>query len=70
MLLVNRVDFRCIAIHLYLFCASIDPDAIRLTEHEEMRWVKPEDFNALPFCPADDEILRVIRQRFFAEKKN
>ncbi|MBP5288792.1 MAG: (deoxy)nucleoside triphosphate pyrophosphohydrolase [Clostridia bacterium] len=57
-----------IAIHLYLYRAEVRADEIRLLEHEEMLWVKPDEFDLLPFCPADDEILRVIRQRAIHKK--
>lgn len=52
-----------IAIHLFLYQAEVDEKAIRLLEHEEMRWVRPEAFDRLPFCPADDAILRALSRR-------
>ena len=51
-----------IAIRLFLYRTVIAEDAIRLLEHEEMRWVRPSEFDEIPFCPADEEILDRLRE--------
>ena len=59
-----------IAIHLYLYRARADADAIRLLEHEEMRWVKSSEFDTLPFCPADQEILAALKNAEAAREED
>ncbi|MBQ3866170.1 MAG: (deoxy)nucleoside triphosphate pyrophosphohydrolase [Clostridia bacterium] len=51
-----------IAIRLFLYRAEIISGSIRLLEHEEMRWVRPSQFDEVPFCPADREILEHLRR--------
>lgn len=52
-----------IAIHLSVFQASIAAGTPRLMEHRAMRWVTAEEAAAMPFCPADQEIIEKLRER-------
>ncbi len=49
-----------LTIHLTLFFASIAAGEVRALEHEEVRWARPEELPALPFCPADEGIVKRI----------
>ena len=35
-----------------------------LLEHNDMRWLLPDEVDSLPFCPADESILREISLRY------
>jgi 8-oxo-dGTP diphosphatase len=48
--LYNYPDLR---VHLTLFEASILRGRLRKREHQEMRWVTPQEAGAFAFCPAD-----------------
>lgn len=49
-------------VHLTLFCASIVSGIPQRLEHNDIRWITPEEIGEYPFCPADEEILKAIRK--------
>ena len=52
-----------ITIHLTLFRARIAEGAPQALEHEELRWVLPQELPAFDFCPADHEIIaRLVKE--------
>lgn len=50
-----------LTVHLTLFWASILSGAPQKLEHNDIRWITPEEIGNYPFCPADEEILRALR---------
>lgn len=48
-------------VHLTLFRASIVEGTPQKLEHNDIRWITPDEIGEYPFCPADEEILRAIR---------
>ena len=52
-----------ITVHLTLFNAQIKEGIPRLIEHNDMRWITPVQIPNYDFCPADQEILRTIKER-------
>lgn len=52
-----------ITVHLTLFNAQIKEGVPRLIEHNDMRWITPAQIPNYAFCPADQEILRTIKER-------
>ncbi len=61
MSLVHR--YPDITVHLTLFFTRIRSGEIRLLEHNDIRWISPEEIDQYSFCPADDEILKRIKER-------
>lgn len=53
-----------ITVHLTLFHAAIPAGEPQLLEHNDLRWIKPEEIPLYPFCPADVEILAKIQAEF------
>ena len=52
-----------ITIHLTLFRARIVEGTPQVLEHEELRWVLPQELPAFDFCPADHEIIaRLVKE--------
>ena len=49
-----------ITIHLTLFNARIAQGEPRLLEHNDMKWITPDEITQYRFCPADEEILKKI----------
>lgn len=47
-----------LTIRLTVFRASIVEGTPRLLEHQALRWVTAEEAKAMPFCPADEIIVR------------
>ena len=50
-----------LTIHLTVFHASIAEGTPQLLEHQALRWVTPEEANVMPFCPADEVIIKRLR---------
>lgn len=52
-----------LTVHLTLFHVSIVQGEPQRLEHEDMRWILPEDIPQYVFCPADEVILQKLRRR-------
>ena len=51
-----------LTVHLTLFHASITEGTPQLLEHSEIRWIPVSEIDDYEFCPADEEILRRLKQ--------
>lgn len=49
-----------IAIHLTLFNATIAEGTPQKLEHNDIKWITPEEIRQYNFCPADEAILKRI----------
>ena len=52
-----------LTVHLTLFNASIAEGTPRKIEHNDLRWITMEEIDQYEFCPADEEILTVLKNR-------
>ena len=57
-------EYPDITIHLTLFHARIAEGTPQLLEHNDARWITPEEIPEYTFCPADEEILEKIQKGF------
>ncbi|MBQ8382261.1 MAG: (deoxy)nucleoside triphosphate pyrophosphohydrolase [Clostridia bacterium] len=57
-------EYPDITVHLTLFHAAIAEGVPQLLEHNAIRWIAPSEIPQYPFCPADEEILEKIAQKF------
>ena len=51
-----------LTVHLTLFNASIAEGIPQKIEHNDLRWITVEEIDQYEFCPADEEILRRLRE--------
>ncbi len=52
-----------LTVHLTLFNATITDGKPKLLEHNDMKWITPDEIPDYAFCPADETILQeIIRQ--------
>ena len=51
-----------LTVHLTLFIASIAEGIPQKIEHNDLRWITVEEIEQYPFCPADEEILRRLKE--------
>lgn len=56
-------EYPDITIHLTLFNAAIAEGVPKKLEHNELRWITPEEIPQYEFCPADRVILKKIAQK-------
>ena len=57
-------EYPDITITLTLFNASIKEGIPRLLEHNDLKWITPDEISQYDFCPADEDILKEIIARF------
>ena len=50
-----------IVVHLTLYNAEILSGEPKLIEHNDLRWITPDEIDNFDFCPADVEILEKIK---------
>ena len=56
-------------VHLTLFHARILQGIPQKLEHNDIRWITPQQIDGYVFCPADVEILKAIRAIALPEKE-
>ena len=66
-------EYPDLTVHLTLFNAIIAEGEPQKLEHNDIRWITPQEIPEYDFCPADTEILAKIRETFdersrFADK--
>jgi len=57
-------EYPDITIHLTLFNAEIVDGIPQKLEHNDIRSITPDEIPQYRFCPADDEILKKIKEEF------
>ncbi len=55
-------EYPDITVHLTLFNAAIAEGTPQLLEHNDLRWITTAQIDELQFCPADEEILKMLRE--------
>ena len=53
-------EYPDITVHLTLFHAAIEEGIPQKLEHNDIRFIAPEEIPKYDFCPADENILRKI----------
>ena len=51
-----------LTVHLTLFNASIVEGTPQKIEHNDLRWITVDEIDQYEFCPADEEILRRLKE--------
>lgn len=57
-------EYPDLTIRLTVFYASITKGTPKLLEHNDLRWITPEEIPQYDFCPADKDILERIKAEF------
>jgi 8-oxo-dGTP diphosphatase len=55
-------EYQDITVHLTLFHAAIAEGVPKLLEHRDLRWITVSEIPLYEFCPADEEILDVLKR--------
>ena len=53
-------EYTDIFIHLTLFNCTIAEGTVKMLEHNDIKWITPEEIPQYEFCPADKDILEKI----------
>lgn len=57
-------EYPDILIRLTLFHCTIAEGEPKLLEHHDLKWILPEEIPNFDFCPADKDILTLIRKTY------
>ena len=57
-------EYPDLTVHLTLFKASIAEGEPQKLEHNDIQWITPGEIPKYEFCPADEEILVEIIERY------
>ena len=57
-------EYPDILIRLTLFNCTIAEGTPKLLEHHDLKWITPAQIPLFDFCPADEDILKMIQERF------
>ena len=57
-------EYPDVKVSLSLFLCSLKSGSPHLLEHSEMCWITASQLDDFDFCPADAEILKMIKKRF------
>ena len=60
-------DYPDLLVHLTLFHAKITEGKPQMLEHNDIRWITPQEIPQYDFCPADVEILERIQAQYASE---
>lgn len=61
-------EYEDIKIRLTLLSAAIKEGTPSLIEHNDIKWITPSEIDLYDFCPADTEILALIKKVYLKEK--
>ena len=56
-------EYPDITVHLTLFNAEIAQGQPQKLEHVDIKWITVEEIDNYDFCPADEEILKLLKMR-------
>ena len=56
-------EYPDLTVRLTLFNASIAEGTPRALEHHDIRWITVSQIDELEFCPADEEILKKLKEQ-------
>ncbi len=57
-------EYPDLTVHLTLFDATISEGVPQKLEHNDIRWISVHEIDDYAFCPADEDILKAIKQKF------
>ncbi len=57
-------EYPDLTVHLTLFHAAIAEGEPQRLEHNDIKWITPQEIPNYEFCPADTEILEKIMERY------
>ena len=55
-------EYPDLTVRLTLFNAAIAEGTPKLLEHNDLRWITTDQIDELQFCPADEEILKKLKE--------
>lgn len=60
-------EYPDLTVHLTLFNANITEGVPQKLEHNDIKWITPNEIPYYNFCPADEEILKKIAEVYIRD---
>ena len=57
-------EYPDVTVHLTLFHAAVISGSPKMLEHCDITWITPKEIENYDFCPADEEILKKIKEDY------
>lgn len=57
-------EYPDLTVHLALYHTTIKEGTPKCIEHNDIRWITPQEISSYDFCPADEDILKEIIFRY------
>ena len=57
-------EYSDLTVRLSLYHAVIESGTIQMLEHRDIRWLLPSEVDDYDFCPADEDILKKIKEAY------
>lgn len=57
-------EYDDVIVNLFIYHAQIVSGTIQKMEHKDIKWIQSGDIDQYEFCPADKEVLEIIKQNY------
>lgn len=57
-------EYEDIIVNLFIYHAKIINGTIQKLEHKNIKWISSKEIDNYSFCPADEEVLEIIKQNY------
>ncbi len=57
-------EYEDIIVNLFIYHTKIIGGQIQKLEHNDIRWITPQETDNYEFCPADVDVLRLIKETY------
>lgn len=60
----NTHEYDDIIVNLFIYHTKIIQGKIQKLEHNDIKWISSKETDQYAFCPADTEVLEIIKQKY------
>lgn len=57
-------EYEDVIVNLFIYHAKIAGGTIQKREHKDIKWISSGEIDCYSFCPADEEVLEIIKQKY------
>ncbi len=57
-------EYEDVIVNLFIYYAKIIGGTIQKLEHKDIQWISSKEIDNYAFCPADKEVLEIIKQNY------
>lgn len=57
-------EYEDIIVNLFIYHTKIISGTLQKIEHNDIRWISPQEIDQYEFCPADVDVLQLIKEKY------